>query len=42
LNEGNFDVRKDFHNDKLILIDGIPYDEGQEEETMNAYDNVDV
>jgi len=42
LNEGNFDVQKDFHNEELIPIDDIPYEEGAEEETTNANDIVDV
>jgi len=40
LNEGNFDVQKDFYNGNLIPIEEIPYEEGQEEEAANVDDTV--
>jgi len=37
LNEGNFNVRKDFHNGEFVPIDDIP-----KEETANINATVDV
>jgi len=42
LDEGNFDVGKDFHDGELILVDDIPYDEAQEEEVVHDNDNENV
>jgi len=42
LDEGNFILGKDFHNEKLIPIDDIPYDVVPEEEAAHDDENVDV
>jgi len=42
LDEGNFDVGKDFHNGELIPIDDIPYDETPKDENGHGYKQIEV
>lgn len=42
LNKGNFDVRKDFNNENLILIEENPYEEAEEEPANTEDVIVDV
>jgi len=42
LDEGNFDVGKDFHNEELIPVNDIPYNEVSEEEATHEDENVDI
>jgi len=42
LDEGNFDVGKDFYNGELIPVDEIPYDDTPEEGNVHDHDRVDA